>query len=177
MRPRENQRKLSFFLILKMCRQINQEAVCGVLFQAFTKIISHCIECNAVVCVWTVLRFLCFSPHLSHNTSHFEHSRGQILGHDSWTVELSVSLLQVVNCWYIQLYVTSDVAVSCCFIQGGTCVGAVLGRFFRIRRIQRCYCTWKRISFCCCCVGSGRVTTATARWRMGSEVLSIFTHL
>lgn len=29
-----------------------------------------------------------------------------------------MSVLQVVNCWYTQLYVTSDVAVLCSFIRG-----------------------------------------------------------
>lgn len=83
-----------------------------------------------------VLRFLCFFFYLLHNTSHFECSRGRILRHNLWIVELSVSLLQVVNCWYTQLYVTSDVAVLCSFTRGGGCVGAALGWFFRIRRTR-----------------------------------------
>lgn len=148
-------------------------------FQPFTKrVLPDYIECKSVVCVWTVLRFLerFVFTHLLHNTSRFERSRGWILRHDLWTVELSVSLSQVVNCWYTQLYMTSDVAVLCSFIRGGDLCRAAPGWFFRIRRIQRCYCTWKRV-FCCCWVGSGRATVATAPCPMGSEVLSIFTHL
>ncbi len=40
-------------------------------------------------------------------------------------MELCVSVLQVVNCWCTQLYVTSDVAVLCSFTRGGDLCRAV----------------------------------------------------
>lgn len=96
----------------------------------------------------------------------------EILRHDLWTVELSVFSVAGGKL----LVHTAVCDFWCCgvvlFYSGW---GFVAG-FFRIRRIQRCYCTWKRV-FCCCWVGSGRVTMSTAPCPMGSEVLSIFTHL
>lgn len=84
------------------------------------------IECKSVVCepCWAVCRKL---------------------QRDLWTVALSVSQSQVVNCWYTQLYVMF--AVLCSFIRGGGVGGCKI--------IQRCYCMWKRAFFCCCRVGSG----------------------
>lgn len=102
------------------------------------------IECKSVVCepCWAVCRKL---------------------QRDLWTVALSVSQSQVVNCWYTQLYVMFAVLFS--FIRGGGVGGCKI--------IQRCYCMWKRAFF----VAVGWVRGVGTLCPMGSEVLSIFTRL
>lgn len=90
-------------------------------------------------------------------------------------------LLQVVNCWYTQLYVTSDVAVLCSFIRGGdlrqgstffspqnkTYPEMLLYMEEGLSLLLGGFGGW----------GWGGGTLATAPCPMGSEVLSIFTHL
>lgn len=100
------------------------------------------------------------------------------------------SLLQMVNCWYTQLYVTSDVAVLCSFIRGfkrnvsGQEWVLTLNADWSQNKTNPEMLLYvkegpiKCVLFCCCCwVGLGRVTMATVPCPTGSEVLSIFTRL
>lgn len=89
---------------------------------------------------------------------------------DLWPAELSVWLL--VNCWYTWLLM-----LSCLFGAGHLCC-----LFFRIKRIQTCYCTWG-------VGGGGGWQVLVGVWWVGGvlpwlqllarwdEVLSLFTHL
>lgn len=150
------------------------------------------------VCVWTCWGFLnafVFNPRRTTFLTlwAFLEVCRRILRHDLWTVELSVSLLQVVKL----LVHTAVCDFWCCgvvfFYSGlgwGMCRGGGGGRrvfFFQKKnnnnnkqkkRVSRDATVRGRGVSCCCRVGiSGRVTVATAPCPMGSEVLNIFTRL